>query len=119
MSDTPKRTNLMMPVSDQKAINLIEIEALRQITDNLRRLNDQSEAQTKMLHTMDKRLDRIEQNKLDRAVDQLQTRLSALEQEKFKRDGVVGAAEWLSKFGPWLLAFAMAVIAVMGWDRAS
>jgi hypothetical protein len=116
--DQRGRPDLLMPVSDEKAVHLIEIEAMRQIVDNLKRLNDRTEEQTKMLHAMDKRLDRIESNKLDRSVVELEKRIESLEQDKFRRDGAVGMVEWASRFGPWLLGLLVAILAFI-WGRSA
>lgn len=114
MSDKPK---LMMAVSDENASQLIEIEAMRQIVDNLRRLNDRSEEQSKLMHNMDKRLDRIEQNKLDRMVEKIVERVDALERKEDRREGAMGLAKWVKDFGPWLLAVLLAMVAALGWEH--
>lgn len=106
-----------MPVSDEKATHLIEIEALRQVVDNLRQLNKRSEEQTKLLHEMDNRLVRIEANKIDRTVEKLRADVDELQAESHRRLGAFGLVEWLTKFGPWLAALAAAALALIGWGR--
>jgi hypothetical protein len=90
-------SELMMPVTDDHALRQFEIQALRQITDNLRRLNDRSEEQGKVLHSIDARLIRIENNKLEPSVDLLKAEVAALKQDKDRRDGAAGLVNWFLK----------------------
>lgn len=85
---------VIMPVPDEHALRQFEIEALRQITDNLRRLNDRSEKQSEVLHGIDARLIRIESNKLEPAVDLLTREVALLRQDKDRRDGATGLVDW-------------------------
>lgn len=112
-----QRPDLLMPVSDEHALRQFEIEALRQITDNLRRLNDGQVEQGKVLHSIDTRLVRIESNSLDSAVKLLITKVDILEADKDRRAGALGFVAWLKDFGPWLLAIMMAIFAAIGWEH--
>lgn len=108
-----------MPVSEEHALKQIEIEALRQITDALKRLNERSDKQAELLVDVRERLIRIESNKVDSRVEDLERKVDELEADRNRRLGALGAAEWLSRFGPWLVAVFATVAAVIGWDRAS
>lgn len=95
-----RRPDLLMPVSEERATQMIEIEALRQIVDNLRRLNDRSEEQMKLLHAMDTRLIRIESNQLDRTVEKLRADVDELQAERHRRLGADGAVVLNADGGP-------------------
>ncbi len=103
-----------MPVSDEHALRQFEIEALRQITDNLRRLNDKSEEQSKVLHSIDSRLIRIESNKLEPAVEELIVKVDALERDKHRRDGAISAWEWVFKNWPGIIGFFGLIVLILG-----
>ena len=123
----PPRPKLMMPVGDAEAAQIIEIEALRQIVDNLKRLNERSDAmstlitnQTDAINGVDKRLIRIESNQLDGTVQKLANqvetsakRIAALEADKNRRDGAIGIMEWLLKSWPALVGFIAMVLIVL------
>ena len=111
------RPELLMPVSDDKAAKLIEIEALRQIADNLKRLNDRSDEHIKLLHGMDARLIRIESNRVDSRVEELEKKVDDLQSERDMRRGAMGLAQWLKDFGPWLLAVLLGILALVGWEH--
>lgn len=115
-----------MPVSDEHALRQFEIEALRQITDNLRRMNDrldrQAESQAeqgKVLHSIDSRLIRIESNKLEPTVEKLQQDVEELKQDKDRRDGALGLAQRLPSSVPWLLTVISACAALVAWLKAT
>ncbi len=101
-----------MPVSDDHALRQFEIEALRQITDNLKRLNDRSEEQGRTLHSIDNRLIRIESNSVNSDVAALKEKVDGLERERDRREGALGLTNWLLR--NWLsLAGIVVVIAVV------
>ena len=50
-------------------------------------------------------------------LDALSLRVGALEADKHRRAGAIGAFEWVSKFGPWLLSMALGVLAYAGWSN--
>lgn len=119
VSERPARPSLMMPVPDEHALRQFEIEALRQITDNLRRLNDGQAEQGKVLHSIDNRLTRIESATVSADVETLKTKVDALERDKDRREGAMGLATWFKDFGPWLLAIIATMVAAVGWERSS
>jgi hypothetical protein len=108
-----ERPDLLMPVSDDKAVHLIEIEAMRQIVDNLRRLNDRSEKQTEVLHGIDQRLVRIESNKLDTVVAELRADVTILKADKERRDGAFGLVNWAFKNWPGVIGFFVLIFAIL------
>lgn len=114
----PDRGQLLMPTSDVDAAKLIEIEALRSIADNLKRLNDSAVETGKTITDVRERLIRIESNRVDTRVEELEKKVEDLERDKYRRDGAMSGLEWVSKFGPWLLSLALAILALMGWDKA-
>jgi hypothetical protein len=101
-----------MPVSDEHALRLIEIEAMRQITDNLKRLNEGQAEQTRTLHSIDLRLTKIESNSVNTKVTELATKVDALESDRDKRDGAITFGNWLLRYGP-LLAAVIAIMIVV------
>jgi predicted nuclease with TOPRIM domain len=116
-----KRPELLMPVSDEAALRQFEIEALRQITDNLRRLNEKMDDQGKAMNAMDVRLARIESNRMDGDVDEMRQmllrvkdRLAKLEEDKHRRDGAVSALEWVFKNWPGILGFFALIALILG-----
>jgi hypothetical protein len=108
---------MLVPVSDDHALRQFELEALRQITDNLRRLNDKADKQGEFLQTMDGRLIRIESNKLDDTVTTLAAKVDALESDRDRRDGAIGLAKGMPGVVPWIVSLVTALAAAIGWAR--
>lgn len=80
MGNEQGRSEIFMPVTDDHALRQFEIEALRQITDNLKRLNDKMDVQSDKMNAMDVRLARIESNRIDGDVSTIrQTQIKAIE----------------------------------------
>ncbi len=102
-----------MPVSDEHALRQFEIEALRQITDNLKRLNDGQAEQLRALHGIDNRLTRIESNSVNAKVTTLEGKVDALESDRDKRVGAIGAIEWLGKHWPLIALLVGAIMFVL------
>lgn len=112
--------DVMMAVPEDKAIHLLEIEALRQITDNLKGLNSKMDDQGKAIHGIDVRLARIESNRIDDdvsalggRVDRLCDRVDALETDKDRRDGALGAWDRLVKSWPTLVGVIVIIVTVL------
>lgn len=111
-----------MPVSDEQALRQFEIEALRQITDNLKRLNDgqakiidgQAE-QGRSIHAIDTRLTRIESNSVNKKVAELEAKVDALEAERDRRHGASNLASVIFKSPAlgWLVGAALTVWALL------
>ena len=121
-----KTPELLMPVSDEQAIKQFEIEALRQLTDNLRRLNTHAEKTNEALtrtndalHAIDIRLTRIESNSVNSDVEKLKSEIESLKLDKASRSGAVQTVEWIGKVGPWLLSLVLGVVALAGWGRST
>lgn len=108
-----------MPVSDDQAMAQFQIEALRQITDNLRRLNDNIAEQTKTLHAVDLRLTKIESNSVNSKVAALEDKVDSLERDRDKRDGATGLATWVFKNWPGVIGFIMLMFVVLEANRAT
>lgn len=102
-----------MPVSDEHAMRQFEIEALRQITDNLRRLNDGQAEQGKVLHSIDTRLVKIESNSVANKVGDLERKVDELEADRDRRAGAIGLFEWLFKHWPALVGFVLLVAIIL------
>ena len=113
--ETPE---LLMPVSDDHALRRFEIEALQRINDNLRLLNSGQAEMVKGMHAIDIRLTRIESNSVSTEISELKNDVDELKAAKLKHEGAVGTMEWISRFGPWLLAFVLGIAAIAGWERA-
>jgi hypothetical protein len=110
--DRARKPTLMMPVEEETALRQFEIEALRQITDNLRRLNDKMDKQGDDIRAIDARLIRIESNSVSTAVTKLEAEVEVLKVDKNRRDGAFGLVEWAFKNWPGIVAF-FALIAVI------
>ena len=104
---------LMMPVSEESALRQFEIEALRQITDNLRRLNDKMDKQSDDIRSIDARLIRIESDSVNAAVRKLEGEVEALKQDKNRRDGALGLVEWTVKNWPGLIGLVLMIVVVL------
>lgn len=112
--------DLLMPVTDDHAARLIEIEALRQITDNLKGLRDEIKEARSDVSDVRERVIRIESNQLDRQVERntetigkLQERIDALERDKDRRDGAVSAWDWLFKNWPGVIGFFALIMLIL------
>lgn len=122
-----RRSDMMMPVDDDHVLKLAEIEAQRLIVDNLRRLNDGQKSTVEALgeikdslHGIDVRLVRIESNSVSVEVSELKAKVDALESDRDKRAGAIGAAEWGLRYGPILLGFiVLAVIVLIANNKLS
>lgn len=102
----------IMPVDQPDAVLQMNVEALRQVITQLERLNTRDDEKTKLLHSMDNRLTKIESNKLERVVTEHEKRIDALESKDDRREGALSFGAWLVKAVPW--AVGAAVLAVVG-----
>lgn len=102
-----------MPVSDEHAMRQFEIEALRQITDNLRRLNDAQAEQGRVLHSIDNRLVRIESSSVAAKVSELECKVDLLEAERDRRAGALRLVEWIVKHWPAVIGFLLLVAVIL------
>jgi septal ring factor EnvC (AmiA/AmiB activator) len=102
-----------MPVPEDSALRQFEIEALRQITDNLRRLNDKMDKQGDDIRSMDARLIRIESNSVSAAVRKLEEEVEALKRERDRRAGAFGLFEWMVKNWAGLVGLVLAIVLVL------
>ncbi len=108
-----QRADLLMPVSDHQAVELIGIEALRSINKALEKVADKLDGQGQTLHSMDTRLVRMEAN--DELIRALVLKVDALERDKDRRDGAMSGFEWIAK-SPligWCIAGGVALWAIV------
>ncbi len=106
MSDEPQ-PELMMSVSEDHALRQMEIQALRQITDNLSRLNTSFDKLHDAVQGVDRRLIRIESNKLEPAVEKLRNEVDQLKDERSQRIGAMNLGQWIVKLAPWTVFAAV------------
>jgi septal ring factor EnvC (AmiA/AmiB activator) len=106
-------SELLMPVTDEHALRQFEIEALRQITDNLRRLNEKMDKQGDDIRSIDARLIRIESNSVSASVQKLQEEVDNLQSDKDRRDGAFGLANALRVWIPVFVAMIVVIIVVL------
>lgn len=107
--------SLMVPQGEEAASLSLIMEMLRGLSDQLSSQNSAAAADRKMMHDMHIRLVQIESNQLQRRVEEMAKKIDELESDRDRRAGVIGAAEWVSRFGPWLatvIAVAAAIVAV-------
>lgn len=109
----PRPSEMMMPVSDDHAARLFEIEAMRQITDNLKRLNDNMSANTQTLHGIDTRLVRIESNSVNSKVADHEARIDKLESAHDRRMGATSLLDWIFRNWPGVLGFAAMIFVLL------
>lgn len=113
---------IIMPVDEERALRQFELEALRQITDNLKRLNDKSDKHGDVLQAIEIRLGRIEDNKLGHEVETLKAKVDALEADKHRRDGAIGMASKAPGLITWLISIGAAIVGAVGavgWMRGA
>lgn len=101
-----------------------QIELIHQLAESVRQ---QTEILTQLqlqFANMAERLARIEANQLHVEVDRVRedlkaqkARIDALMRDKDRRDGALGAADWLQKSVPWAIV-AGAIGAVAAWFKA-
>lgn len=102
----------------------IQVEVIRQLAESVRQQTDILTQLQLQFANMAERLARIEANQLHEEVDRLRddlrgqkSRIDALMQDKDRRDGALGAADWLQKSVPWAI-IAGAIGAVTAWIKA-
>lgn len=100
-----------MPVTEEHALRQIEIEAMRGILDNLRRLNASSEKQTEVLHGIDVRLVRIESNSVSDELAKVRTEVDELKEDKLRREGALSLSSWF--FRNWPTVILLFILAGM------
>lgn len=108
-----ERADLFMPMPDEHALRQFEIEALRQITDNLKRLNDGQAEQGKVLHSIDNRLTRIESNSVSADVEKLKAKVDELERDRDRRDGTLAATSWVFRNWPGVVGWFGGIITLV------
>lgn len=96
---------LLMPVPEEHALRQFEIQALRQITDNLKQLNENVRDLSKEVKNVDTRLIRIESNKVEPEVEKLKSDVQKLMTEKHRRDGALGLTQWIFRNWPAVLGY--------------
>lgn len=104
---------VMMPMSEEKALTHIEITILRQVSENL-------SAQTRHLESLGKKVDdvrerviRLEAQEAGKQVEALGKRVSMLETQGSKISGATAFGAWIAQSAPWLLAGVMAALALL------
>lgn len=117
-----RKSEIMMPVSDDHALRQFELEALRQITDNLQRLNDKMDDHGKKMTSLEVQMARIESGRLDGDVAAIREtqikaleRISALELDRGRREGATGVIGTILKSPAigWLVGAVITAWAVL------
>ncbi len=122
-----RRSQIMMPVEEADAAQLIEIEVLRSISDRqketatiLAGVQDEIRGVREQVQDTRERVIRIESNQLDRTVANLAEkvesngkRIDALEADKDRRDGAIGLGNWALRSWPALIGFALLVAVIL------
>lgn len=122
-----------MPVPDQAAALQFFVEAMRANTAVLERVGkaiqgvqaEQKET-LRMVHDTRERVIRLESGGQTELIVELRAKLVTMEKEiddlkteRDRRHGAVGAFEWAARFGPWLLALALGILAFAGWEKTA
>jgi hypothetical protein len=114
-----RRPEMMMPVADDQALRLAEIEALRAIRDSVQSHTRQTEALTnevreqgKMIGDVRERVIRIESNRVSEDVAKLKEEVDMLKADKLRREGALGVGNWLARNWPFLIGL-LALIGVV------
>lgn len=115
-----QQPDVMMPVPEDHAVRMIEIEAIRQVTDNLRRLNGHAEKTNEALdrvgerlHSIDIRLVKIESNRVSEEVSKLQAEVDLLKQDKARREGALGLGNWVLKNWPSIIGILLIALLIL------
>lgn len=109
-----------MPVSDENATRQFFVEALRQNTDTLKSIREDSREDRKLLHDIHARVIKIESNRMENDVERIGKlviengkRLTALETDKNRRDGAMSGVDWLFKNWPGVIAFFAVIVVIL------
>lgn len=96
-----------------------QYEVIRQLADSVRSMTTSLARMQEQMTSVSERLIRIESNRVHDDVARLQAeivaeraRVDALMRDKDRRDGAIGAAEWLRQAAPW--AAIVATLAAVG-----
>lgn len=111
----PRRGSVMVPMGEEPATLALILEALRGLDERIQSQNLAAVKDREMLHDMHIRVVQIESNQLQRKVDDLMQKVDDLESERDRRVGMVSAAEWTTKVGPWLATIIAALAAIFAW----
>jgi hypothetical protein len=87
---TEEPRKIIMPVDEEAAVRQMEVEAFRQIVDQLKALNVD-------MRDVRERLIRIESNQLDRTVKTQGDRIDALERDRDHREGATSVIGTIMK----------------------
>jgi hypothetical protein len=115
-SALPKPKEIMMAVPEEAALRQIEIEAMRGILDNLRRLNDGQAEMLRTVHQMDARLirqevqnEQIAELKKDVAVQKAE--IAELRSKEDQRKGALSLFDWFGR--NWVILIIIFFIAAL------
>ncbi|RKF23387.1 hypothetical protein D6851_02635 [Altericroceibacterium spongiae] len=111
---------IFTPTSDDQMGRLALIEAIRANTDAVNRLSRHSEMQdrkfeeiTTALARIDTRLALLERDDLRSDVEDLQSRIKPLEDDRQQRKGAMGLLEWWFKNWPAVVGFVGMIMVVL------
>lgn len=135
MREGDEPDEVMMPVTKPQALQQIEIQVLRQISDTLVAQGKSLTTMTERLHDVRERLIRIESQEMSKKLEQVEReaatarekivgdlnkacdRINTLEAAQDRRSGAVGLVEWFAKYTPWLVAILAAGAAGIGLQK--
>lgn len=110
----------IMPVGSEEAGRRFEIEAIRQLSENMRQtaegLRDlRSEIANDRVVMMDirDRMIRIESNSVETRVASLESKVDTLERDRDRRDGAASLFNWLVSNWPALVGFFVLIAIVL------
>jgi chromosome segregation ATPase len=118
----PERTieKLMMATEPAHAAQLAMIECLRQIADGNKKLNSVLEGMQAEVRDVRERVIRIESNRIETDIEDLKERvheaevkIDALEADKNRREGAIGAGDWFIRSWPNLIGFVLLIAIVL------
>lgn len=120
MAERNAKPEMLMPVTDDHALQQFQIEALQRINDNLRLLNNGQTETVKALgemreslHGIDIRLVRIESKSVSKEVEALKAKVDDLESDRDKRVGAVNLGNWIFRNWPGVLGFVAMVVLML------
>lgn len=135
MRQTGDPDEVLMPVPKADALQHIEIQVLRQISDNLSSQGAALTLLTSSMQDVRERLIRIEAQDVTKRIEMVEAqglagrahltsqieaacvRINTLEASQDRRNGALSLVEWLSKYAPWLLAGVAAFVAGIGIQK--
>lgn len=101
------------PISPETLVQQATVLALRQVTDTLAQQGRTMERLAAKVEETNEQFALMRGARYDARLEAIETQIDALRSAQDRRNGVANFVEYLSKVGPWILACAAAMIALI------